>query len=372
MLGCLVLAATLPTVSVLGGLVLVGLGLIWYAVLALVGRGKLLDPGRCGRDNELMSSAAVDTAYRWGHLREADVGAWAELVNLLAVVDGTDETFEPPLLAEELREHGVDPTRDTWAVWQDDTLVGWGQVRVAFTAGDDGRTRVWIGGGVHPDHRGRGIGRRLVALQEERGLTLARERRPGHPAFWRADGGLDGASVRRLLEHRGYEVVRYFNQMVRPLPGEPVGVPADLRLVTPEDHLEEPLRRAHNLAFRDHWGSTEQTAELWHDHWVSAGGRLDVSTVALDEKGEPLAYVLCGEYAPEELYVNIVGTVPTARGRGLAKACLARTITLAAESGRYARVDLHVDSASPTGATRVYEAVGFTLDKTFASYQRDA
>lgn len=319
-----------------------------------------------------MTTPAVETAYRWDHLRIADVPAWRDLVNLLATVDRTGELVEPHTLQEELGEHGVDPTRDTWAVWHDGDLVAWGQILVAFTPDHEGRTRVWLGGGVHPDHRGNGIGRRLVELQERRGLELAQERRPGHEAFWRCDGGLEGASVRRLLEHRGYAVVRYFNQMVRPLPGDPPAVPDVPGLVSPHDALEEPLRRAHNLAFRDHWGSTEQTPEVWHDHWVSRSGRDDVSSVALDEDGTPLAYVLCGEYTPGELYVNIVGTVPHARGRGLARACLARTITLASASGRYRKVDLHVDSASPTGATRVYEAVGFTLDKTFASYQRDA
>lgn len=319
-----------------------------------------------------MTTPAVDTAYRWDHLRVADVPAWCELANLLAEVDGHDEFVEPHVLEEELGEHGVDPARDTWAVWHDSVLVAWGQILVAFTGNDEGRTRIWLGGGVHPDHRGHGIGRRLVELQEQRGLELARERRPGQEAFWRCDGGLEGASVRGLLEHRGYAIVRYFNQMVRPLPGDPPAVPEAPGLVSPHDALEEPLRRAHNLAFRDHWGSTEQTPEVWHDHWVSRSGRNDVSSVALDEDGTPLAYVLCGEYTPGELYVNIVGTVPQARGRGLARAALARTITLAAASGHYRKIDLHVDSASPTGATRVYEAVGFTLDKTFASYQRDA
>jgi ribosomal protein S18 acetylase RimI-like enzyme len=92
----------------------------------------------------------------------------------------------------------------------------------------------------------------------------------------------------------------------------------------------------------------------------------------LDASGRPLAYVLCGEWTPRELYVNLVGTVPEARGRGLARAALARTIDVAGASGDFDVVDLHVDSASPTGATRLYEAVGFTLKKTFATYQRDA
>ena len=36
------------------------------------------------------------------------------------------------------------------------------------------------------------------------------------------------------------------------------------------------------------------------------------------------------------------------------------------------RADLDVDSESPTGATRLYERLGFTVKKTFAAMQRDA
>lgn len=71
-------------------------------------------------------------------------------------------------------------------------------------------------------------------------------------------------------------------------------------------------------SFRDHWGSAQTAPESWHDHWASRSARMGVSSVALDPAGRPLAYALCAEWVDRELYVNIVGTVPSARGRGLA------------------------------------------------------
>lgn len=71
-----------------------------------------------------------------------------------------------------------------------------------------------------------------------------------------------------------------------------------------------------------------------------------------------------------QAYVNLVGTVPHARGRGVAAAALARTLGLAARSGRYDIIELDVDSDSPTGATRLYEKVGFTLKHQTASMRR--
>ncbi|MDO5630008.1 MAG: GNAT family N-acetyltransferase, partial [Mobilicoccus sp.] len=91
---------------------------------------------------------------------------------------------------------------------------------------------------------------------------------------------------------------------------------------------------------------------------------------ALDDDGDVIAYVLTSQWTPRELYVNLVGTVASARGRGLAAACMARTLRLAAVSGDYDTIGLEVDSDSPTGATRLYERLGFTLARTFASMER--
>lgn len=313
--------------------------------------------------------------HRWNHLRPEDVQAWAELTATLARVDDTGEVYSAEDLAEELVESGFDPVRDSIAVWSGEQLAGYGQLRVSMNPDGEGRVRCSLGGGVHPDHRGRGIGRRLMDVLERRAVELAAERHPGRPAFWRAGGGaLATDPVRALLAHRGYEVVRWFNELARPLPGDPLDVasPAGVRLVRPTEELREAVRDAHNRAFADHWGSSPMTSEVWADHWGSRTSRPAVSTVALGPDGSVLGYVLCAQWVERELYVNIVGTVPHARGRGVARAALADTIARAAASGSFDVIELEVDSASPTGATRLYDALGFTSTKVFPTYQRDA
>src|SRR5699024_12857677 len=69
------------------------------------------------------------------------------------------------------------------------------------------------------------------------------------------------------------------------------------------------------------------------------------------------------------LHIALVGTRPEARGRGLARAVIARTRAAAAEAG-YASAELEVDSESLTGATRLYDALGFARDAVYATYEK--
>ena len=316
----------------------------------------------------------VDTALRWSHLTTDDVGARHELLNHLAEVDDTGETFTPEILTEELGEPGFTPETDSWTVWDGDRLVAYGVASVSMSPDHEGRVRCHVGsGGVHRDWRGRGIGRELIGRMENRAVALASERHPGTPAYLRASGGVEGAHVRRLLAHRGYEIVRYFNDLTRPLPGDPLpDIAVDgARIVSETDDLEEESRLAHNAAFADHWGATDITAEQWAHYWKSSSGRPELSSLVVDDDRRVLAYVLASQFVPRELYVTIVGTRPEARGRGLAAACLARTLRLGTATGEFDTARLDVDSASPTGATRLYERLGFRTERTFASMQRD-
>lgn len=312
---------------------------------------------------------------RWTHLSLDTVDAWAELVAVLAQADGTGELYDAEDLAEELAQAGFTAETDSWAVFDGETMVAYGQLEVGLLLDYASRVRCQLSGGVHPSWRGRGIGRALLERMEARAFALASERHPGVSAYVRGFGGLEDSSARRMFAHRGYAVVRYFNDLARPLPGPALPeVPSDAslgaHLVSQESQYAEPTRLAHNSAFADHWGSAAITAAEWDHEWDSRSARPKISTLAIGPDGDVLAYVIAGRYVPGTLYIGIVGTVPQARGRGLAAACLTRTLALAAASGEYARAELGVDSTNPTGATRLYERLGFERIRTSAAMQR--
>lgn len=319
------------------------------------------------------------TDYRWTRLTPEDTPAWSDLCNHLAVVDGTEEFLSPEDLAEELAAPHHDPATDTWAVWDGGQMVGFGAAFVPVTPDHEGKGRGYLGGGVHQDHRGRGLGTDLLDRLEDRALALLGERHPGRPAYLSAGGGLEGSSARDLLTDRGFSLDRYWNLLSRPVGDEPEVPDLDgIELLSPGPEHEEAVLLAHNLAFQDHYGSGPTTPEGWHDHWTSRSARPEVSTIAVARggdvegwrEGEVLAYIMVGQWVDRQAYVNLVGTVPHARGRGVAAAALARTLGLAARSGRYDLIELDVDSDSPTGATRLYEKVGFTLKHQTASMRR--
>ncbi|WP_413543371.1 GNAT family N-acetyltransferase [Citricoccus nitrophenolicus] len=313
------------------------------------------------------------TGYRWARLSAADVTSWAVLINHLADVDGTEEYLSADDLAEELASASLDPAEDSWAVWDGEQLVAFGLAHCSTNLSHEGLVRTFVEGGVHSGHRGRGLGTELMDRLEARAVERAAAMHPEQPGYLSAGGQLEGSSAREMLLKRGYTVARYFNALTRDLkeaPELPIVEGVTLRSPVPAD--ETPVHTSHNAAFRDHWGSAPTSEEAWRERWTSRSNRQDVSTIAVDEhSGEVLAYVLCGQWVDRELYVNLVGTVPAARRRGLAEACLARTISLAIETGLYDVVDLDVDSSSPTRATRLYERLGFRLKRITAAMRRD-
>lgn len=317
---------------------------------------------------------------RWSALDTAAAPAWAELTNLLATVEGTEEFYSADDLAEELEEPGFDAARDSWAVWHGETMIAFGQLRIGAELVDNRWCQAYLDGGVHPQWRRRGIGTALMDRMEARARELAAQRHPDAPLRLRVPGRLDGDPVRPLLTGRGYAIARYFTDMEAevPRPGRPDPARPDPATTDPGPRVQpyqpafaERIRLAHNEAFADHWGSTPRTAEEWRGWLGSRTFRPDTSVICLDEHGEVLAYVLSYQWVDGELHIGQVGTRPRARGRGLARACLEATVRAAEDSGRYHRLDLSVDSINPTGAIGLYQAVGFHPVRTMAAFVRE-
>jgi ribosomal protein S18 acetylase RimI-like enzyme len=154
---------------------------------------------------------------------------------------------------------------------------------------------------------------------------------------------------------------------------------------------EDDLRIVHDVlesAFADHFNSHEETFDefvsrlredpghRW-DHWwiaelVPAGTEdAEGPTADAEPAGAVVGAVSEGEGGkPDGSYVEYIGVLSNARGRGVAKSLLATVIADAAARGRD-RVGLEVDADSPTGADSLYTSMGWRTVYVTQSWHKD-
>lgn len=298
-----------------------------------------------------------------------DVGAMHAVAVASATVDDPHARPSTADLERSLSTEGLDVARDT--------VVGvdaGGHVQ-AYGIVIDVPSRVTaaravLEGAVHPDLRGQGIGRRVLAWQIGRARQRLATLDVDLPATLDV-GGRQGSPALRLAAHFDFAPVRnwldmqvVFDDRARDtdtVPALPDGLV--LRPVTVDDI--EPLRTAKNDAFRDHWGSQPMVASDWRGFLTSDKSRLDLSRVVVGADGTVLAFTIV-EVEPDGFaargrsygYVHWVGVVRAARGTGLAPIVLDATLRAIRADGLSAAV-LHVDAENPSGAGRIYERLGF-------------
>ncbi|KQS69089.1 GNAT family N-acetyltransferase [Modestobacter sp. Leaf380] len=307
-------------------------------------------------------------------LTRDDLPAVTALYAAAERVDATGEHMGEEDFAEYWFAPFAEPA-DTLAVREGDTLVAVGTAIAPPTFRD--AYGVHLDGRVHPDHRGRGIGRALLAWQLERGAQVHADRHPEAPARLTVLAQDSVAGLTSLLRRAGLEPVRWFQQMTRPLTDLPPARTVDGVELTAFDWArDEQVRHAHNAAFTEHYGSSERDRTSWEAMFTGrAAFRPDLTALAvLDD--EVVAYVLAYVHEADtaatgrtDAYYGQIGVVPTARGRGLAKAVIVAALRAAAAAGCDS-ASLEVDTDNVTQALRLYESLGFATKHTQVSWSR--
>lgn len=244
-------------------------------------------------------------------------------------------------------------------------LCAYGIVQVR--PGDSRTVRAFLDGGVHPDWRGRGVGRAVLQWMEGRGRQLLAASGKDLPARLAVYVDEDARDQRRLYAAAGFSPIRWYTQMrrdlARPLPE--VALPAGVRLVPWTAELDERARLAHNEAFADHWGSEPRAADDWRHgtHFVPAWSVLAVA--GADGEEQVVGYTYASRFDQDFDvvgysfgYTDLLGVVPAWRGRGLAVALLSASMAAFRADGM-AYASLGVDTANPSGAHGLYERLGY-------------
>lgn len=226
-------------------------------------------------------------------------------------------------------------------------------------------------GGVHPELRGRGIGRQLLAWQLGRAkqqLSASPKTLPAWVLLYADERAPQNA---RLFERGGLTLSRYFLSLERDLaePVRSVEPATGIRIASFTPEVSAAVHVARDDAFMDHWASQPMSDENWAAFVGSRWFRPDLSFVAFgadaDGTEQVVGFVLTT--ANEQVwatqgftgsYIDLVGVISGWRGKHIARALLAAQLNASRALG-YERATLAVDSASPTGALGLYTGMGF-------------
>lgn len=305
----------------------------------------------------------------WRELRPSDAPALLELESAAEAAEPAEYSTDLTEIEEDLRNPGLRLSDGSIAVLDGDRLVAFGSLGINDPADE------WVAllqAVVLPEFRHRGIGRDLLArlLGMARSIHAAEHPDlPGEVRVWLAQGR-DSAST--FAERAGFTPRRYFSEMradlstvVLPAPRQLAGM--EIRPWSPAD--DEATRLAYNGSFADHWGSVPAGPQRWRSMFADASGfRPAFSRLAVQD-GEVVGFALSDEFDSETRdrghrtgYIDRVGTVRSARGRGVASTLMVHVLHAMHENGcSYA--DLTVDADSPTGAGRLYERLGFVVHR---------
>lgn len=294
-----------------------------------------------------------------------DLDAVLELV----IACDTKEFGEPDYSREELLEdwEDMDLQKDAWVVASPTgELAGYANVT------DRAHVRLSAEVYVHPECQGRGIGAHLVRVTERR----ANEHVPLAPPDVRVtlDNYINSynETAGRLLGAEGYTLARRHWRMTidmdspPPSPVWPNGMEMRTFVRGQDDHA---TYRAITEAFADMWGYMPPSFEEWQakiDHWYGS----DPTLWFLATDGEEIAGAALCTYRLDMGWVRSLGVRRPWRQRGVGLALLREAFGEFYRRGRQT-VGLGVDSESLTGATRLYERAGMTVNRQFDQYRKE-
>jgi mycothiol synthase len=305
----------------------------------------------------------------------ADAAGIAALINASAIVDGGEFALSAEEVRHDLEHQGnFDLGRDVLIAELGGRIVGEAEQKVVVR--DGVAVHQWDAW-VHPDDRGRGIGRALTRWVERRAREAAAEW-PG-PEPHELGSWIDSemATGLRLLESEGYQRVRYGFTMVRQLsesiPDTALPDGIAVRPVVEVDHRR--IWDADCEAFRDHHDAAVRT-EADFERWFTMPN-LDTNLWRVAWDGDEVVGSVMTFIWPEENehlglsrgWLEHISVRRQWRKRGVAKALIADSLQTLRETG-LAEAALGVDAKNPTGALQLYESLGFRQHKTGISFRK--
>ncbi len=326
-----------------------------------------------------LSPAAVD-GIRWRPATPTDVDALVEVGRAIALADHPDWADTREDLLDELGHSYTDLAVDSLVAVTDagsdsdaGEVVAWGLVVMPDL--HETLVRVILLGGVVPEHRGRGIGRALLAWQHGRALQRLAGCPSPLPGWIIVAADERAPATGRTLERAGFAAQRWFQNLARtasePVPASaPVG---GIRVVSYRPEHSADAHRVRDAAFRGVGSSQPMTDEQWESMTTLTTFAHDLSFVALDAAGEVVGLLLTlvdtESSGDPDAYVWVVGVLPASRGRGAARALLIAHLQAVRAAG-VARSVLDVATDGPDEGLALFTGLGYRRRSASVNFVR--
>ena len=307
---------------------------------------------------------------------DGDFAIIADLCNRATFGDGDTFMVTPDSVrAQYLNLNNTDLARDVQIAEMNGEPVGYG--RVEFWDEENGARIYMIFGRIAPEWRRHGIGTAMLARNEQRVAELAQLYPTEREQFLQSSAGSDHVGNIALLDHAGYQAVRYGFDMVRDL-SQPIGstdLPAGIEVRTPTPDQYRQVWDADVEAFRDHWGyrvPTEDDYKGWLEWSYLAPHLWQVAWQGDEIVGMVQNFINANENAKTGIqrgYTEGISVRRPWRKRGIATALINRSLLMFRDMGM-TEAALGVDAENTSGALRVYKGCGFVVTKQATTYRK--
>jgi GNAT superfamily N-acetyltransferase len=307
---------------------------------------------------------------------ESDYPRMAAVSKGMREVDQLEFTLSSEDLAREFRfQKDFDPARDVLIAELDTQVVGWSRV---WQSEDPAGLQLYNHFvDLLPALYGKGVRNMILRYNERRLREIAREHPTPRPRLFQSTASDPEQDWISVLKSEGYAVYRYGYQMIRPnlddVPDMPLPERVEIRPV--ESMHYRKIIDAWNEACKDMRGqipisdedfkSFQESPIFDQTLWQIAWHRDEVVGTTLNwiNSKENM------EYRRKRGSVELISVRRQWRGKGIAKALIARSLNLLKSRGM-TEAALGVDAENPSGALHLYLKMGFEIRKRGGIYRK--
>ncbi|MDQ1710887.1 MAG: mycothiol synthase [Frankiaceae bacterium] len=290
-----------------------------------------------------------------------DVAAVCALVIAVDVEEYGEPDYEEADIRDAWGRAGFDIARDTWVVEDSDANV------VGYAIAREEQPQALLQAEAFAAPGGPDLYPWLVDAVSLRAAEHAAEAGRTRAHVFNSEPNTRRAAA---LTCAGYSMVRVFRRMAADLDPAPPALPTlpGVSIRRPE---REDLRACWTLnqeSFADHFDFAPSTYDAWRSAYVDTEMYRPEYWWLAELDGRPVG-LLIGQRHEDDGWVKSLGTLPSARGRGVGTALLL-TAFHAFRADGFRRVGLGVDSANSSGAMALYERLGMRAGQRYDCYER--